>query len=310
LEIWNGGASHTSHRHSEETNPTTSCAYNPPSSQVQLVFSRASVLTLWSSVVAERLGHQRRTALTLGKAVAGATARLKIRVIGREEWVGGGEGIGPALGLDLSRLHKKQAMARVVLLGKTIPLLPDSSGQLQAALRTLPTRDGVVANEYVAADPAEVENYLIKTFGSYLADLRAAMEGVAGCYEPKELNRIGYQLYEKFQPSGPCGPEGKRGKAALEIKNILAALPYADNHDNNSPRPQDDTSSLRASKSRCPPQSADDTNRIMDEHLSNLRRMKKAVAKAQATTMELASAVANSRQLMGQSVEAMARAAK
>jgi hypothetical protein len=218
-------------------NPQLSRARDVPIAQVKLIVSRTSLLTLWASVVAERLGHQRLTALTLAKAVAGTTARLKVRVIGREQWISGREEMGPALGLDLPRLHKKAAMARVVLLGKTIPLLTDASGQPRAALRTLPTRDGGEANEYVAADPAEVERYLIKAFGLHLADLRTAMEVLAACYEPMELNRIGFQLYENFQPSGPHDQEGRRGKAALEIENIFAALPHATNHDNSPARP-------------------------------------------------------------------------
>jgi hypothetical protein len=41
--------------------------------------NRAPVLTLWAAVVAERLGHDRKTALTLGKAVAGLNAQSKGR---------------------------------------------------------------------------------------------------------------------------------------------------------------------------------------------------------------------------------------
>ena len=180
LEIWNGRrlvgrvVPQTS-----ATNPTTSSACDAPTAPGQLIVSRASVLTLWASIVAERLGHQRSTALTLGKAVAGPTARLKVRVIGREEWVGGREETGPTLDLDLPRLNQKPAAAQAVLLGKTIRLLPDAGGQLRAALRTLPTRDGGVADERVAADPSEVERFLIKAFGPHLADVRTAMEGLA-----------------------------------------------------------------------------------------------------------------------------------
>src|SRR4051794_30025513 len=47
--------------------------------------NRAPVLTLWAAVVAERLGQPADTALTLGRAVAGAAARVKARNIGREE---------------------------------------------------------------------------------------------------------------------------------------------------------------------------------------------------------------------------------
>ena len=34
--------------------------------------NRAPVLTLWAAVVAERLGHDRDAAITLGRAVAGS----------------------------------------------------------------------------------------------------------------------------------------------------------------------------------------------------------------------------------------------
>lgn len=36
--------------------------------------NRAPVLTLWATVVAERLGYDRDAALTLGKSVAGLNA--------------------------------------------------------------------------------------------------------------------------------------------------------------------------------------------------------------------------------------------
>jgi hypothetical protein len=39
--------------------------------------NRAPVLTLWAAVVAERLGFDRSTALTLGQAVAGSSASAK-----------------------------------------------------------------------------------------------------------------------------------------------------------------------------------------------------------------------------------------
>jgi hypothetical protein len=248
LEIWNGGR--LVGRFVPQAFATDQKVSRPrdvPVAAVQMIVSRASLLTLWASVVAERLGHQRMTALTLAKAVAGATARLKVKVIGREQSVDGREEMGPALDLDLPRRHRNPAMAHVVLLGKTIPLLTDANGQVRAALRTLPTRDGGVADKYVAADPAEIERYLLKTFGTHLADVRTAMEVLAACYDPIELNRIGFQLYEKFQPSGPYGREGRRGKTALEIENILAALPHAVAYDSHSPGLGRDTPFLAVS---------------------------------------------------------------
>src|SRR5262245_61494709 len=47
-----------------------------------LTVNRAPVLTLWAAVVAERLGFDRDTALTLGKVMAGLNAASKGRAIG------------------------------------------------------------------------------------------------------------------------------------------------------------------------------------------------------------------------------------
>jgi len=44
--------------------------------------SRAPVLILWATVVAERLGYPPGTALTLGRYVAGSSARAKARRLG------------------------------------------------------------------------------------------------------------------------------------------------------------------------------------------------------------------------------------
>ena len=44
--------------------------------------NRAPVLTLWATVVAERLGYPPETALTLGRFVAGSSARAKARRLG------------------------------------------------------------------------------------------------------------------------------------------------------------------------------------------------------------------------------------
>ena len=47
-----------------------------------VTINRAPVLTLWATVVAERLGFSRDEALTLGKAVAGLNAQAKGRRLG------------------------------------------------------------------------------------------------------------------------------------------------------------------------------------------------------------------------------------
>jgi len=49
---------------------------------VTVSVNRAPVLTLWTAVVAERLGFDRPAALSLGKAMAGLTAQTKARRLG------------------------------------------------------------------------------------------------------------------------------------------------------------------------------------------------------------------------------------
>jgi hypothetical protein len=43
----------------------------------EILINRAPVLTLWSSVVAERLGFKPSEALSLGKALAGLNAQMQ-----------------------------------------------------------------------------------------------------------------------------------------------------------------------------------------------------------------------------------------
>jgi hypothetical protein len=169
-----------------------------------LVVNRAPVLTLWAAVVAERLGQPFETALTLGRAVAGSAARVKARNIGREERKADQDADTPGLAV----VH---VTAPVFLLGKTIRLLPTADGELCAA-------DG---DQLV--HPAAVARYLENAFGDDLAEVRTAMEELADRYDPAELNRIGFRLYEKFRPEIPTGSPGWGAKAALEIEKILSA---------------------------------------------------------------------------------------
>jgi hypothetical protein len=167
--------------------------------------NRAPVLTLWAAVVAEQLGHPPDTALTLGRSVAGSAARVKARNIGREERKADRDAETP-------RLREEHVTAPVLLLNKTIRLLPNDDGELRAADGDQP------------ADPIGVERYLAKAFGDHLADVRTAMEELASRYDPAELNRIGFRLYEKFRPEIPPGNEGWGAKAVLDVAKILAAV--------------------------------------------------------------------------------------
>ncbi len=66
----------------------------------EIVVNRAPVLTLWAAIVAERLEHDADAAITLGRAVAGSSARIKARAIGLEE-----KHCPSAVGLDADQRH-------------------------------------------------------------------------------------------------------------------------------------------------------------------------------------------------------------
>ena len=48
----------------------------------KIKINRAPVLTLWATIVAERLGYKKDEALTFGKAVAGLNAQSKGKRLG------------------------------------------------------------------------------------------------------------------------------------------------------------------------------------------------------------------------------------
>ncbi|HXE18656.1 MAG TPA: hypothetical protein VN629_03525 [Castellaniella sp.] len=169
-----------------------------------LKVNRAPVLTLWATIVAMRLGHPRDTALTLGRAVAGSAARVKARSIGREERKTDRD-------TDTPKLPPDHVTVPVFLLGKNIRLLPNADGELRAADGDQP------------ADPAAVQRYLAKAFGNQLDAVREAMEELAARYEPAELNRIGFRLYERFRPEIPAGNAGWGARGELETDKIRAA---------------------------------------------------------------------------------------
>ena len=175
----------------------------PTESPPPLRVNRAPVLTLWAAVVAERLGHPAETALTLGRAVAGASAQAKARRLGiADEHQGKDERAG-------GERPAKAAPARTVrLLGREIAVAAAKGGTVVALDKDKP------------ASPASVRNYLARAFGDRLGEVRAAMEALAASLPPDELDRIGFRLYERFRPEVPEGVEGWGAKALLDIRRI------------------------------------------------------------------------------------------
>ena len=166
--------------------------------------NRAPVLTLWSAVVAERLGFNADEALTLGKAVAGLTAQSK----------------GQRLGIftpSPEEVRKKRAQKakqagvfRLELLGRAVPVLHTDDG-----LRA-------VGKDQKPVTPQSVEKYLASKFGDALADVRAAMTDLARSRRPAALAEEAFRLYEAFRPGVPAGESGWGAQGTLSIRKIRA----------------------------------------------------------------------------------------
>jgi hypothetical protein len=165
--------------------------------------NRAPVLTLWATVVAERLGHPPDTALTLGQAVAGSSARIKARSIGLTR--------DPDQAAEKRQIELRPEIKPAFLLGREIRLAATEDGELRADDAGKP------------ASASAVQVYLFKAFGERLAEVRAVMEQAAAALPPDELNRVGFRMYEAFRPDVPMGAPGWGAKGELQIEQIMRA---------------------------------------------------------------------------------------
>ena len=150
----------------------------------RIAINRAPVLTLWAAVVAERLGHDRDAALTLGRAVAGLNAQAKGRRLGIFE---------PPAPAAKRPAGRGAAIPTVPLLGRDVPVARTAAG-VRALDRGRP------------ASPAAVQGYLESRFGAALEPARAAMAALARSVSRAELDATAFALYERFRPTVPAGP--------------------------------------------------------------------------------------------------------
>jgi hypothetical protein len=164
--------------------------------------NRAPVLTLWASVVAERLGFDREEALTLGRAVAGLNAYSKGVSLGLFEPT-------PEAERKRRRAARHGATVKVALLHRAVPAVQTSDG-----LRAL-SKDRPIM-------PESVERYLARAFGERLADARVAMTRLARSLTPRELAGRAYRLYEEFRPSVPAGVRGWGAAGKLDLDRVVA----------------------------------------------------------------------------------------
>jgi hypothetical protein len=164
-----------------------------------ITINRAPVLTLWAAVVAERLGFDRREALTLGRAVAGLNAQSKGRRLGvfkpHEE--------NPKTARE--KHHADRFFAEVC--ARAVPAANTPDG-IRAVAGGKPL------------DPDGVEAYLVGKFGNDLAAVRTAMTKLARSYRPAELARGAYALYERFRPEVPEGKKGWGATGKLELARL------------------------------------------------------------------------------------------
>lgn len=169
----------------------------------KIKINRAPVLTLWATIVAERMGYKKDEALTFGKAVAGLNAQSKGRRLGIYEEKSEEE-------KEKQDKKKKPVKTEFVeILGRGVPAIKTPQG-LRASIK----------GEEIDAE--SVERYLKGKFGDDLDEARSAMEKLAKAYTPKQLESKAYDLYEKFRPEIPEGTKGWGAKGELDLEYILS----------------------------------------------------------------------------------------
>lgn len=166
----------------------------------KVMVNRAPVLTLWASVVAERMGYDEEAALSLGKALAGLNAQTKGRSLGIYKPPERVEGAPP----------KKKRLGEefwVELLGRPIPAKNTEDG-VRAVVKDRPI------------EPEGVERYLEGKFGAMFQAVKETMEALARAFEPGDLAAKAYSLYEHFRPEIPAGVRGWGAKGELDLELV------------------------------------------------------------------------------------------
>src|SRR6202166_4871195 len=142
-----------------------------------ILINRAPVLTLWASTVAERMGFDQDEALSLGKAVAGLTAQSKGRRLGIYKPV--------PQEVKNARARKRGVEFLIEICGRSVP--------------PINTPDGVRAvNKNQPIEAKSVERYLESKFDESLGTARTAMRDLAKSFQPEQLSKDAFSLYEKF----------------------------------------------------------------------------------------------------------------
>jgi len=116
-----------------------------------LLINRAPVLTLWATIVAERLGFDEDEALSLGKAVAGLTAQSKGQRLGIYKPV--------PQEVKKARARKRGEEFLIEICGRQVPVINTQNG-IRAVVKNQPV------------ESKSVERYLDSKFGESLDTAR------------------------------------------------------------------------------------------------------------------------------------------
>jgi hypothetical protein len=166
-----------------------------------VLINRAPVLTLWATVVAERLGFDKNEALSLGKAVAGLTAQSKGQRLGIYKPV--------PQEIKKARARKRGEEFFVEICGRHVPAINTTDG-VRALLKNQPI------------EAMSVARYLESKFGESLGPAQAAMRELAKAFRPEQLLENAFVLYEEFRPAIPEGVKGWGAKGSLVFDRIRA----------------------------------------------------------------------------------------
>ena len=161
--------------------------------------NRAPVMTLWAAIVNERMGFEPDEAFSLARAVTGLNAQSKGQRLGIYE--------APEERGEKARQRKPEEAFSVKVLGRPVPAINTDKG-----VRGL--REDKIIN------PTSARRYVEKKFGDQLPEVRAAMESLADSYDPDELAKKAYDLYEKFRPDIPSGKKGWGAEGKLDLNYI------------------------------------------------------------------------------------------
>ncbi len=163
--------------------------------------SRASVLTLWAGVVAQRIGFTRDEVLTIGKADAGQTAHSKGSRLGIYE--------PTAKAIKEARAAKREAVgvAYLSFMGRELSMLNTDDG-----LRAM--------NADKSIKLESVEKYFQTQFGESLDEVTDAMQSLAKSRSPKQPVSDAFKMYMQFRPEVAAGKKGWGASGILSVSLI------------------------------------------------------------------------------------------